>query len=53
MIFGVSNPDKNRHENLTGLSISLIRCSHSTLGNQKVIFNSIIHICVTLEENKL
>ena len=44
MIFGVLNPEKISHENLTGLSTSPVRCSYFTLGNpKKVIFNGIIH----------
>jgi len=37
------NPEKFSHENLTGLSTSPVGCSHLTVGNPKVIFNSIIH----------
>ena len=43
MIFGMLNPEKIWHENLTDVPTSPVRCSHFTLGNQKVIFNSIIH----------
>ena len=43
MIFGTLNPEKIWHENLTDVPTSPVRCSHFTLGNQKVIFNSIIH----------
>ena len=42
MIFGMLNPEKIWHENLTDVPTSPVRCSHFTLGNQKVIFNSII-----------
>ena len=41
--FGTLNPQRIWHENLTDMSISPVRCSHFTLGNPKVIFNSIIH----------
>ena len=44
MIFGLLNPEKIWHENLTGLSISAVRSTYFTLGNpKKVIFHSIIH----------
>ena len=43
MIFGMLNPEKIWHKNLRSLSTSPARCSYFTLGNQKVIFNSIIH----------
>jgi len=35
--FGILNPQKIWHENLTDSSISLVRCSHFPLGNQKKI----------------
>jgi len=43
MIFGMWNPDKIWHENLTGLSISPVRCSHCTLGNPKS-FSTVLFI---------
>ena len=45
VIFGMLNPEKIWHKNLTGLSTSPLRCSYFTLGNQKksFIFNNIIH----------
>jgi len=42
MIFGVLNPEKMWQENRTDLSTSPVTSSHFTLGNPKVIFNSII-----------
>jgi len=49
MIFGMLNPEKIWHKNLTGLFTSPVRCSYFTLGNaKKVIFNSIIHSCFWL-----
>jgi len=42
MIFGVLDPEKIWHQLLVHLSTSPVYCSHFTLGNQKVIFNSII-----------
>ena len=49
MIFGMQNPEKIWHKNLTDLSTSPVRCSHFTLGNpKKVIFNSIIQIYFSL-----
>jgi len=44
MIFGVLNPEKIWHENLTGLSISPVRCSHFTLGNPKKSFSTVLFI---------
>ena len=43
MIFGTLNPEKILYLNLTDLSTSPVRCSRFTLGNPKVIFNSIIN----------
>jgi len=42
MIFGVLNPKKIRHENLTDLSISPVRCSHYTLGDSKKSFSTVL-----------
>ena len=44
MIFGMLNHEKMWREHLADLSISAVRYSHFTSGNQKkVIFNGIIH----------
>ena len=37
-IFGVLNPEKSSHKNLTDLCTSPVRCSHFTLGNPKKSF---------------
>jgi len=52
------NPEKILHENLTGLSTSPVRCSHSTLGYPKNHFQLyysyiLLIIYVISEENKL
>ena len=44
MNFVMLNPEKIWQENLTGWSISPIRCRYFTLGNPKSHYNSIIHI---------
>jgi len=43
MIFGLLNPEKLWHENLTHLFTSPVRCSHFALESQKVSFNSIVY----------
>ena len=46
MIFGTLNPEKISQENLTDVPTSPVRCSHFTLGNQKVILTVLfIHTC--------
>jgi len=57
IFFGMLNPEKILHENVTDLSTSPVRCSHFTLGNPKnSFFNIIIHILQTIyvssEENE-
>jgi len=42
MIFGMLNPEKIWHENLTGLSISPVRCSYFTLGNPTKSFSTVL-----------
>jgi len=54
MIFGVLNPEKIWHENLTDLSTSPVRCSHFTLRNPKSHFqqyysNILLSIYVILD----
>ena len=44
MIFGMLNPVKIWHENLTDLSTSPVRCSHFTLGNPKKSFSTVLFI---------
>ena len=44
MIFGVLNPEKIWHQNLTGLSTSPVRCSHCTFGNPKKSFVTVLFI---------
>jgi len=58
MVFGVLNPEKIWHENLTSLSTSFVRCSYFTLGNPKSHFQlyySNMHLITYIisEENKL
>jgi len=43
MIFGMLNPEKIWHENLTGLSTSPVRCSYFSLGIQKS-FSTVLFI---------
>ena len=43
-IFGVINPEKMRHENLTDLSTSPVKCSHFTLGNPEKSFSTVLFI---------
>jgi len=57
IIYGILNPEKIWHEQLTDLSTSPVRCSHFTLGNpKKSFFSIIIHILqiiyVSSEENE-
>ena len=44
MIFGMLNPEKIWHENLTGLPASSVRCSHFTLGSPKKSFSTVLFI---------
>jgi len=44
MIFGVLNPEKIWHQNLTGLSTSPVRCSYFTLENPKKSFLTVLFI---------
>ena len=57
MTYGMLNPEKIRHEDLTHLSTSPVRCTHFTVGKpKKSFFSNIIHILkiihATSEENK-
>jgi len=48
MIQGMLNHEKIWHANLNDLSTSPVRCSHFTLGNQKIIFCSVFHTYIWL-----
>jgi len=44
MIFGMLNPEKNWHDNLTGLSTSLVRYSYFNWWNPKKSFSTVLLI---------
>ena len=44
MIFGLENPEKISHENLTGLSTSPVKCYYYTLENFKKSFSTVLFI---------